>query len=88
MADHREPFWRWIRFLPPARSIRFLQANVSRGALGILASYALVGAVITLGGLGYMFDRFVGTAPWFLLVGLFAGVCCGFYILVKTAWRR
>lgn len=88
MADHREPFWRSIKFLPPARSIRFLQANVSRGAPGFLASYALVGSVITLGGLGYMLDRFAGTAPWFVVGGLTVGVCFGFYMLVNTVWRR
>jgi F0F1-type ATP synthase assembly protein I len=88
MADHREPFRRSIKFLPPARSIRFLQANVSRGAPAILASYALVGAVITLGGLGYMLDRLAGTLPWFLVGGLTVGVCFGFYVLVSVAWRR
>jgi len=89
MADHRQPFdWRSIKFLAPASSIRFLQANLRRGEPGILAGYALIGAVMALGGLGYMLDLFVDTAPWFLLLGLLAGVCVGFYNLVKTAWRR
>jgi hypothetical protein len=79
---------RSLRFLVPARSIRFLQANLSRGEPGILASYALIGAVIALGSLGFIIDRFADTAPWFLIAGLLAGVGIGWYNLVKTAWRR
>ena len=82
------PVERSLRFLVPARSIRFLQANLNRGEPGILASYALIGAVIALGGLGFIIDRFADTVPWFLIVGLLAGVGIGFYNLVKTAWRR
>ena len=89
MDDKSQPLVeRSLRFLVPARSIRFLQANLSRGEPGILASYALIGAVIALGGLGFIIDRFADTAPWFLIVGLLAGVGIGFYNLVKTAWRR
>jgi hypothetical protein len=40
------------RSLKFARSIRFLQANLSRGEPGILASYALIGAVMALEGPG------------------------------------
>ena len=89
MDDKSQPVvGRSLRFLVPARSIRFLQANLSRGEPGILASYALIGAVIALGGLGFIIDRVADTAPWFLIVGLLAGVGIGFYNLVKTAWRR
>ena len=89
MDDKGQPLVeRSLSFLVPARSIRFLQANLSRGEPGILASYALIGAVIALGGLGFIIDRFADTAPWFLIVGLLAGVGIGFYNLVKTAWRR
>ena len=89
MDDKGQPLVeRSLSFLVPARSIRFLQANLSRGEPGILASYALIGAVIALGGLGFIIDRFADTAPWFLMVGLLAGVGIGFYNLVKTAWRR
>ena len=89
MDDKGQPLVeRSLRSLVPARSIRFLQANLSRGEPGILASYALIGAVIALGGLGFIIDRFADTAPGFLIVGLLAGVGIGFYNLVKTAWRR
>jgi F0F1-type ATP synthase assembly protein I len=89
MNDKSQPLVaRSLKFLMPARSIRSLQANLSRGEPGILASYALIGAVITLGCLGLIVDRFADTTPWFLIVGLLAGVAIGFYNLVKTVWRR
>jgi F0F1-type ATP synthase assembly protein I len=89
MADHHEPVvWRSIRFLLPARTVRSLQANLSREEPGILASYALIGAVLVFGALGYMLDRFVDTAPWCLFIGLLVGISVGFYNLVQTARRR
>jgi len=89
MADNRQPVvWRSIKFLMPPRSLRFLQANLNRGEPEIVASYALVGAVIAFGGLGYLLDTFADTAPWFLVGGLLVGVSVGFYNLVRTASRR
>jgi hypothetical protein len=89
MDDQSQPLvGRSLKFLVPARSIRFLQANLSRGEPGILASYALIGAVMALGALGFVVDRLADTAPWFLIAGLLAGVGVGFYNLVKTAGRQ
>jgi hypothetical protein len=89
MDDKSQPLvGRSLKFLVPARSIRFLQVTLSRGEPGILASYALIGAVIALGGLGLIIDRFADTRPWFLIFGLLAGVGIGFYNLGKTVWRR
>ena len=75
-------------FLVPPRSSRFLQANLSRGAPAILASYALIGAVMALGGLGYLLDRYLDTKPSFVIIGLSVGVGVGFYNLVTTARRK
>jgi len=89
MDDKSQPVvGRSLRFLVPARSIRFLQANLSRGEPGIVASYALIGAVMALGALGFIVDRLADTVPWFLIVGLLAGVGIGFYNLVRTVGRR
>jgi F0F1-type ATP synthase assembly protein I len=44
--------------------------------------------VIALGALGFIVDRLADTAPWFVVVGLLAGVAIGFYNLVKTVGRR
>ena len=31
---------------------------------------ALIGAILVLGGVGYAVDWWLGTSPWFMLVGL------------------
>ena len=50
-----------------------LQENLDRNEPRILASYALVGALLLLGGVGYAIDLWAATSPWFLLVGLCGG---------------
>src|SRR5688572_30433012 len=70
------------------RSLRFLQVTLSRGAPAILSSYALIGAVMALGGLGYLLDRYLETTPSFVIIGLSVGACVGFYNLVTTARRK
>jgi F0F1-type ATP synthase assembly protein I len=65
-----------------------LQENLVRGEPVIFASYGVVGAILLLGGAGYLVDRSFGTLPWFLLAGLSVGLCVAFYVLVKTVRRR
>jgi F0F1-type ATP synthase assembly protein I len=76
------------RGFPFSRSARSLQENASRAGEAAAASYTLVGAILVLGGLGYVVDRWQGSSPWGLLIGLALGIAVGFYELVKTAWRR
>jgi F0F1-type ATP synthase assembly protein I len=71
-----------------ARSAKVLQENLRRAGPAVLASYSLIGAILLLGGIGYALDRWRGTSPWFLIVGLFTGIIVGFYELAKTVWRR
>ena len=71
-----------------ARSAKSLQDNVTRAGPAMAASYTLIGAIIGLGALGFMVDRWLGTSPWFLLAGLVLGVVIGFYELVKTTYRK
>ena len=73
------------RFL--GRSLEAFQSNVQRAGPIAAASYALIGAILVLGGLGYGCDRWLGTAPWGLFGGLMLGIVVGFYQLV-TAVRR
>lgn len=65
-----------------------LQENVTRSGGAAAASYTLVGAIILLGGLGYLVDSWRGTSPWFLLTGLILGVVVGFWELAKTVFWR
>ena len=69
-----------------ARSFRYLQDNVRRSGPAAAASYTLIGAIILLGGIGYVIDEWRGTSPWFLLGGLLLGLVVGFYELAKTVW--
>jgi F0F1-type ATP synthase assembly protein I len=70
-----------------SRSAKSLQENVARSGPVAGAAYTLVGGIILLGGIGYAIDAWQGTAPWFLVSGLFLGIIVGFYELVKTVYR-
>ena len=74
------------RFLQ--RSLRAFQDNVRKSGPAASASYALIGAIILLGGLGYAVDLWQGTSPWFMLAGLLLGIIVGFYELAKAVWPR
>ena len=65
-----------------------LQDSLDRNEPRIIASYALIGAILLLGGVGYAVDWWQGTSPWFLLVGLTVGILFGFYNLVASLRRR
>jgi F0F1-type ATP synthase assembly protein I len=68
------------------KAARAFQDNVIRAGPVASASYTLIGAIILLGGIGFALDRWLGTAPWFLLAGLLLGLIVGFYELAKAVW--
>ena len=70
-----------------ARSLHHLQENVRRSGPAAAAGYTLVGAILLLGGFGYLFDRWAGTPPWGLVAGMLLGLVVGFYELAKTMWK-
>ena len=65
-----------------------LSESAQRAGTVAAASYTLIGAIIFLGGLGYFADRWLGTDPWLLVVGLIFGIIVGFYELARVVWRR
>lgn len=71
-----------------SKAAKSLQDNVSRSGQAAAASYTLIGAIVVLGGLGYAFDAWRGTAPWGLFAGLTLGIVVGFYELIKTMWQK
>ena len=79
MPEKRDPFL--------ASSLQHLQDNIRRAGPAATASYTLLGAILLLGGCGYLLDRWQGTVPLFLLLGLFLGLVIGFYELAKTVWK-
>ncbi|CAN5741818.1 hypothetical protein BH24ACI4_BH24ACI4_06470 [soil metagenome] len=72
----------------PLEPARGLQASLKSAGPVMGASYALIGAILLLGGLGYFADGWLGTEPWLLLGGLLLGIVVGFYELARVVWRR
>ena len=70
------------------RSAESLQENAEQAGPAAGASYTLIGAIILLGGIGFAVDRWRGTSPWFLLIGLAIGLVVGFYELARTVWHK
>jgi F0F1-type ATP synthase assembly protein I len=70
-----------------SRSLSYFQETVRRSGPAASAGYALVGAILLFGGIGYAVDAWRGTSPWFLLGGLLLGLVVGFYELAKVVWR-
>ena len=67
-------------------SLSYFQKMVQKSGPAAGASYALIGAVILFGLLGYYLDNRFNSQPWFLLGGILLGIICGFYQLAKTIW--
>lgn len=70
-----------------SRSLSKFQESIRRSGPAAAAGYALIGAIMLLGGAGYALDVWRGTSPWFLLGGLLLGLIVGFYELAKVVWR-
>lgn len=71
-----------------ADSFRYFQKIIRESGPVASASYTLIGAIILLGGIGYVLDKWLNTAPYLLLGGLLIGIIVGFYELAKTMWRN
>jgi F0F1-type ATP synthase assembly protein I len=70
------------------RSFKYLQDNVRKSGPAAAASYALIGAIVLFGGIGYAVDYWRQSSPWGLLIGLMLGLIVGFYDLAKTVFGR
>jgi ATP synthase protein I len=55
-------------------------------SLGMLASVGITFVVATAGATigGYYLDRWLGTTPWFTLIGIGVGVAAGFRDLFRS----
>ena len=70
------------------RSLGVFQDSASSAAPAAAAAYTLVGAIVLLGGVGYLVDRWLSTGPWGVFIGLLLGIAVGFYELIKSTWQR
>jgi ATP synthase protein I len=49
-----------------------------------IMSVELIAAILTWGGIGWLVDRWLGTAPWLFGIGVLVGFAAGLYLV----WHR
>ena len=71
----------------PARDARFEASSSEPSALGraFRMSTEFVAGVIAGGGLGWLFDRWLGTSPWGMIVFLMLGFAAGVYNVMRAS---
>ncbi len=71
----------------PARDQRFEGSSSDPSAFGraFRMSTEFVAGVIAGGGLGWLFDRWLGTSPWGMIVFLMLGFAAGVYNVMRAA---
>jgi ATP synthase protein I len=62
------------------------EANRKSG-MAYAAALALFASVASFCGLGWLADRWFGTAPWLLAAGLVLGAAVGFYQFIRMTSR-
>jgi F0F1-type ATP synthase assembly protein I len=75
------------RLSMPRDAVEFMQTNLGRGEPAIFACYGVIGAIVLLGGAGFIADQYLQTKPWCLLAGFLAALCIGFYDLAHALRR-
>lgn len=59
------------------------ESEARKGALAYAAAISLFAAVLVFLGLGWLLDRWLGTSPWLLVVGIVLGSVVGLYEFVR-----
>lgn len=59
------------------------ESEARKGALAYAAAISLFASVLTLLGLGWLLDRWLGTSPWLLVLGIVLGSGFGLYEFVR-----
>lgn len=54
-----------------------------KSGLAYAAAISLFVSVIVFSGVGWLLDRWLGTAPWFLAGGLVLGAAAGFFEFIR-----
>ena len=54
-----------------------------KSGMAYAAALTLFFSVAALTGVGWLFDRWLGTGPWLLVAGLVLGAVAGFYEFIR-----
>ncbi|HEY0005570.1 MAG TPA: AtpZ/AtpI family protein [Pyrinomonadaceae bacterium] len=63
------------------------ESENQKSGIAYAAAIALFVTVATMTGLGLLLDRWLGTAPWLLVVGIVLGSALGLYEFVRLTSR-
>jgi ATP synthase protein I len=58
------------------------EENLKSG-IAYAAALTLFASVVSLCGIGWLLDRWLGTKPWLLVIGIVLGAAAGFYQFVR-----
>ena len=58
-----------------------------KSSMAYAAALTLFFSVVTLLGLGWLLDRWLGTSPWLLVAGIVLGSALGLYEFVRLTSR-
>jgi len=74
---------------PPPELEKFLGGSLKQAAPLMDAAYGIVGAIFGLAFIGWLVDKWFGSAPKGLVAGVLFGVVVGMYGLARvTLWKR
>lgn len=54
-----------------------------KSGIAYAAALTLFASVVSFAGAGWLADRWLGTKPWLMVVGLILGAAAGFYEFVR-----
>lgn len=71
--------------VPKRETLEKIEAQETnrKSSIAYAAAFSLFASVVTLFGLGWVLDRWLGTSPWLLVIGLVLGAVVGFYQFVR-----
>ncbi len=67
---------------------RLLIKNVTQAGPYITASYTLIGSVLLLTLLGYFADRWLGSSPILMIIGIILGLVVGLYEIARVVFKK
>ena len=59
------------------------EETTRKSGIAYAAGLTLFFSVASLSGVGWLLDRWLGTAPWLLVAGLVLGAVTGFYQFIR-----